>query len=196
MMVSSMLACLQSLSPKATAVAAGSLAAAQDLVARRGTPQLVIVDLKLPDSDGLPTVQAVKDLAPEAKIVVFSATDDAETAQATRLMGTSFISKSSVIRSFAVELRRVLESANLQTSKSPTWGNDAVQALSARQLDVLAELASGCCNREIAERLDISEQTVRTHMRAVFRRLGVQNRTQAGFAYLQWASDNGTTGIL
>ena len=96
----------------------GSLAAAQDLVARRGTPQLVIVDLKLPDSNGLPTLQAVKDLAPAAKIVVFSAIDDDETAQATQLMGAqSFISKSAVIRSFATELRRMLEAANLQTSK-------------------------------------------------------------------------------
>jgi DNA-binding NarL/FixJ family response regulator len=56
---------------------------------------------------------------------------------------------------------------------------------------VLAETASGYRDREIALRLKIGEQTVRTHLSVIFQRLGVQNRTQASMHYMAWAKAHG-----
>jgi len=67
----------------------------------------------------------------------------------------------------------------------------AVDLLTERQRAVLAEVAQGYRNREIALRLKIGEQTVSSHLNTVFQRLGVQNRTQASLQYIAWAKSHG-----
>lgn len=67
--------------------------------------------------------------------------------------------------------------------------------LTPRQVEVLMLLARGMSNAEIADRLNVSEETVRTHLHTIFRQLGVRNRTEATQLYLEWASLRGAHGV-
>ena len=87
MMVSSVQARSLALRPHARIVSASSLAQAKALVTKRGAPRLIVADLNLPDSNGLATLLAVKALAPDATIVVFSAEVDDAIEQTARADG-------------------------------------------------------------------------------------------------------------
>lgn len=180
-------------------VTVGSLVQARKRFLRREPPALIVTDLNLPDSRGLCTLRVLRALAPDVPIVVFSAADEKTTEQnALDLGARAFVSKSALPRHFAQKIRPLL--ANLvprPTMPVPTPGVargtcHPIERLTERQRAVLAEAASGYRDREIALRMKIGEQTVRTHLSAIFQRLGVQNRTQASMHYMDWAKAHDT----
>lgn len=196
MMIRSITASLQALHPdvhaNASVVTVGSLVQARQRLLRRDPPALIVTDLNLPDSRGLDTLRALRALAPDIPLIVFSAADEKTTEQAARELGASaFVSKSALPQNFAQSIRPFL--ANLLPQAHPPAparaGSvpDPIAQLTERQRAVLAEAASGYRDREIALRLKIGEQTVRTHLSVIFQRLGVQNRTQASMHYMAWA---------
>lgn len=179
---------------------ATSLAQAKKRLLRRIQPRLVITDLNLPDSVGLDTLRALRVAAAKIPIVVFSVVDDKATEQAVLDQGAeAFISKSSLPQSFVQKIKPYF--AAFDSFRSP--GNSAsghgvavavthpLSLLTERQRVVLAEVANGYSNREIALRLKIGEQTVHTHLTDVFQRMGVQNRTQASLQYVSWITEHG-----
>jgi two-component system NarL family response regulator len=200
MMVRSITASLEALHPAALAsgsiVIAGSLLQARKRFLRREPPALIITDLQLPDSRGLDTLRALLAVAPGIPIIVFSAVDEKSTEQAALDLGAwAFVSKSALPQNFAEKVRPLLAGLN-QVSEpvhsAPTPANSGktshpVALLTERQRTVLAEVASGYRDREIALRMNIGAQTVRTHLNGIFQRLGVQNRTQASAQYIAWA---------
>lgn len=163
----------------------------------REPPSLIISDLHLPDSRGLGTLHALLVEAPGTPIVVFSACDDKSTERAALALGArAFVSKSALAQDFVQKIRPFL------TMLEPGVGADSPQALPCepphpvalltdRQREVLMEVAHGYRDREIALRLKIGPETVRSHLNAVFHHLGVQNRTQASSVYVAWAKNNG-----
>jgi DNA-binding NarL/FixJ family response regulator len=197
MMASSVQACLSALRPNATSIVASSLAQARDLMATRGEPRLIITDLNLPDSDGLETLAAVKAMAPHAKVVVFSALQNHALAQEALRMGANgVVAKSTGSEKFAEEILRWVDACGLWPApmrSARVVTDDLGKLLSKRQHSVLALLANGQSNREIAQQLQVGESTVCTHVAEVLQRLGVKNRTQASARYLAWTYENGIT---
>lgn len=200
MMIRSIQASLEAMHPAGAAagssvVVVGTLMQARQRLQRPEPPDLVIADLNLPDSRGLPTLRALREAAPRAPIVVFSANDDASIEQAALCMGArAFIAKSALPRHFVQTILSFLPSLDspAKVGTSAPVALHPIDLLTERQRAVLAEVAQGYRNREVALRLKIGEQTVRTHLNTVFQRLGVQNRTQASMQYVAWANSHGT----
>jgi DNA-binding NarL/FixJ family response regulator len=149
---------------------------------QRGGPDLVLLDLNLPDVSGLDGVAALRQRLPEVPIVVISAMDDPDLVRDLEQSGIHrFVSKSAKPAEIIESIRQVFHAAagldRRETPPSPEVGKRT--ALSQRQVEVLQEMATGKSNKEIARSLDIAVDTVRAHVVEILARLGVRNRTEA-----------------
>ncbi len=152
---------------------------------------LVLLDINLPGMSGLDGLQQIRHRMPATPLVVMSASEDRnKVLRAIELGAKGFIPKSStpdvIINALQLVLSggvylpmAVLETVNSSQSKS---GNADGQNLTPRQIEVLMLLAEGHSNKTIANRLAMAENTVRVHVSAILRYLGVNNRTEAGVA--------------
>ena len=143
------------------------------------TPDLVLVDISLPDGGGLASLAALRRHAPEARIVVFSDVDDPEPVRAALAHGAAaYVLKRINPLDLAATLRQTVEGSVFH--RTAALGADRPPAgLSPKELDVLRQLVLGRSNREIARALWISDQTVKFHLRNVYRKLGASTRTEA-----------------
>jgi RNA polymerase sigma factor (sigma-70 family) len=167
---------------------AASLSELRRRLARAGA-DLVLLDVE--QADG-PAAAAVSDVAEEAAVVVISADDDAELvrrslrdgalgyirkdaepAEVLRLVRRAAEGKTALSADMAL---RLAESLRLQRDRATV--EQALASLTPRQREVVALIAEGRTNREIAERLYVSEGTVRNHVARVVEALGVPDRTE------------------
>ena len=148
-------------------------------------PDVILLDLKLPGLDGLAVLEQLKNTT--AKVLVLtSVTDPVAAGRAMREGAAGVLYKDvdpdALVRAIrAVHDGHLLLAAEaagtlLQPATGPGRGLDA---LTAREREVLAELAKGRSNREIARALHVAEKTVKAHVSSVLAKLGVQDRTQA-----------------
>ena len=146
-------------------------------VKQHGTPKLLCLDLKLPDTTGCSGVAAVKKAHPDVPLAVYSASPAADMEEACIEAGADiYIEKSASSHELASALRGLLQAdAEGEEPEPPA----PTGKLSKRQSQLIAMLDQGLSNREIATQLDISEHTVKVHLWRLFRRLGVKSRTQA-----------------
>lgn len=158
---------------------AASIAQAQAQAMRHPDVALVLLDLGLPDSEGLQGLARLREALPDAALVVLSADDSAPTVMDSLEAGAQgFIPKTASPGLMREALARVLDGqvylpeALLQRPTAPA-------DLSERQLAVLRLLIAGRSNKHICRELELSESTVKTHMAALFRKLEVNTRTQA-----------------
>jgi DNA-binding NarL/FixJ family response regulator len=175
---------------------AGDLGEAAELYRQHPDLGLALLDLGLPDQQGLGTLHQWRELAPGVPVVVLSADDRPDTIISAIDAGASgFIPKTVQTRVMQEALSRVLSGGvylpNLPSvhplPDRPEWLDDDLPELGAldsmgfsgRQLDVLRLLVEGKSNKEICRLLTLSESTVKTHLGAIFRKLGVGSRTQA-----------------
>lgn len=148
------------------------------------TPGLVLLDFRLPALNGAEAVRAFRQRFPQALVVVVSASEDRREAQAAMRAGArAFVHKTESMDAIADVIRQVVEGATIE----PRWVMGGAQAatateLTSRQLEILAMLCEGISNKEIALRLGLAVITVKMHVSAIFRALGVVNRTQAALA--------------
>ena len=152
------------------------------LVARTN-PDLVLLDVRMPEMDGLTCLDRIRKQHPDVAVVMLSAYDDPETiASALERGARSFIGKMIDPRDLASALRLVIE-GTVYCTVSGTEPNDAGEAkkagLTPSEERVLEALAKGLSNREIAQELWLTQQTVKFHLTNIYRRLGVTNRTEA-----------------
>lgn len=166
---------------------AGDLNAARAVLAAHPDCTLALLDLALPDSRGLEGIERLREIAPSLPIVVLSADDRPETVLGAIDRGAAgFIPKSADSAAFAAALREVLD-GRVHLPRQALLGADGATSIddaetlgfSPRQVDVLRLLVEGRSNKLIMRELDLSESTVKTHLQAIFRRLGVNSRTQA-----------------
>jgi DNA-binding NarL/FixJ family response regulator len=147
---------------------------------------LVLLDLNLPGATGLSCLTALKKAAPTTPIVVVSAVGDPKIMQDAIMGGASaFIPKSAPGQVLINALRVILAGGTYMPTGivAALRGGDGGAArneLTLRQRRVLELLSTGLSNKRIARALDISEITVKAHVTAIFRKLGVTNRVQAG----------------
>lgn len=196
-------AALQTILPRACSGAQVAEAACQDevmnQVASDSDFDLIVLDLNLPGATGLSCLRYVHDAAPLTPIIVVSGNDDPATMSEARLAGAAgYVPKSAPGDVLVHAIRLVMAggtylpaAAALRHSMSlgSTPADPIGEPLTSRQLRVLRLLTQGLSNKQIARDLEISEITVKAHVSAIFRKLGVSNRTQAANAARRLLSD-------
>jgi DNA-binding NarL/FixJ family response regulator len=163
----------------------------ESTVEKNGPPELFCLDLQLPDTLGMSGVQVLKAKFPDIPLVVVTSSSASEyEARCLEAGADAFIEKSNSPTQIIAALRSLLvteEQAAIEDAATPAGPTK----LSKRQKQLILMLDQGLSNRDIAEKLDISEHTVKVHFWRLFRRLGVNSRTQA----LHFARTNGWLGI-
>ncbi|HCH4659627.1 TPA: response regulator transcription factor [Vibrio parahaemolyticus] len=167
---------------------ADSLDALLALLAKEEEPDLVLLDLKMPGANGMSGLIHLRAEYPDLPIVVVSASEEPTVVSQVKSHGAGafgFIPKSSDMRELVNALNQVLNGdpyfpEGLITNNAAC--NDLAEkiaALTPQQYKVLGMLSDGLLNKQIAYELNVSEATIKAHMTAIFRKLGVKNRTQA-----------------
>lgn len=145
-------------------------------------PDVTIVDLRLPDGDGIDLMRTVRAEFPHARFVVLtSAEGDMDVRRALEAGAQAYLIKGAVRK----EVRQVIKAVHAGQRYIPSDVADKITAHlgtptpTARELEVLQLVAEGLRNKEIAGRLSIGEDTVKMHLRNVMRKLDVNDRTHA-----------------
>jgi DNA-binding NarL/FixJ family response regulator len=156
----------------------------KSLLADGAAPDLVLLDLHMPGMSGFIGLMMLRSEHPAIPVVVVSAAEDAATVQRSLDYGASgFVPKSAPIGTVAEAIRAVLDGQIWAPASAPEAGDTALAEravnLTPQQLRVLAGMAEGKLNKQIAYDMAISEQTVKDHVTVILRKLGASNRTQA-----------------
>ena len=159
----------------------------------RLSPDLVLMDIRMPIMDGVAATGAIVQQYPNTKVLVLTTFDDDEyLAKALRLGAKGYLLKDTEPEELALAIRSIdkghtqlgpglLEKALMLTNVVPSAIEPPaeLQQLTARELEVLRLIASGANNREIAEMLFLSENTVKNYVTNILSRLQLRDRTQA-----------------
>jgi DNA-binding NarL/FixJ family response regulator len=149
---------------------------------RRHRPDVTLMDLRLPGTNGTDALIAIRGEFPEARIIMLSSSDgDGEIQRALRAGASAYVLKSmpqdellAVIRSVHAGRRQVPPAVAARLAE-----HLGEEDLTPRELDVLRLIRDGCKNKQIADKLCISENTVNFHIKNIVDKLGASDRTQA-----------------
>lgn len=183
--------------PDSRLLEAESLARALQQAEQHADLDLVLLDLGLPDASGLEGLQALRAAHPALPVAILSAEQERRTVlEAIELGAVGYIPKSTPRQALQTALTRLLEGQlylpaeilrRPPAAASPRPAEEAPQdaqrrrlaELTDKQLEVLIRLSRGASNKVIARELAIAETTVKTHVSAILRKLGVSSRVQA-----------------
>lgn len=161
-------------------------------------PQIVLLDIRMPDGDGLATLGRIKLDYPDLPVLIFSAYDNPTyIARAVALGASGYVLKS-------IEQEKLIKTIKLAATGDLSWTREELRRvtgalatprlnvdidvpLTQRESEVLRQLALGLTNKEIAHALNISYETVKEHVQHILRKIGVSDRTQAAV----WAVRSG-----
>ena len=178
---------------------AGSIASLQNVLEQIPGPDLILLDLHMPGAHGLSGLIFLRGNFPEIPVVIVSASEDTQVIQRAMHHGASgFIPKSVPLET--------LEDAVSQVLDGEIWLPEAITSLPAKtvaldieqrlasltpqQFRVLGMISEGMLNKQIAYDLEVSEATIKAHVTAIFKKLGVRNRTQAVIAVKELEIDH------
>jgi DNA-binding NarL/FixJ family response regulator len=171
--------------PDLTVVGEASSGTAGVAAARELTPDIVLMDLRMPDGDGVQATGQILEVLPAAKVVVLTTYEtDRDILRAIEAGASGYLLKDASPAELADAVRAA---ARGETVLAPSVASTLVRqvrapappALSAREVQVLRLVAQGRTNAEIGKELFISEATVKTHLLRVFNKLDVADRTAA-----------------
>lgn len=157
----------------------------------RQRPHVVLMDLRMPDVDGVAATARITQQHPDVHVLVLTTYDtDADIVRATEAGATGYLLKDTTRDNL---LEAVRSAAAGESVLAPRVASRLMQrmraredeTLSAREIEVLELVAGGHANKEIARALHVSEATIKTHLVHTFTKLGVDDRTQAVTAALQ-----------
>ncbi|MEX0350602.1 MAG: response regulator [Paracoccaceae bacterium] len=167
---------------------AANLKSAVEAVARNGSPDVIVLDLSLPDVNGLEGLVRLRNMVKAPLIVVSSMADDRIISSAIHAGAAGFVPKHSQREVFQAAFRalregeRFLPPGQVLLDKEEAGPDDAISRLASltnQQTRILQLICEGKLNKQIAYDLSIAETTVKAHVTAIMRKLGVQSRTQA-----------------
>ncbi len=149
-------------------------------------PDVVLLDVQLGDSDAVETAREIRETSPQTRIVVLSMHDDPEVVRELIAVGVrGYLIKNATRHELVSAIRCSLEgthvvlATSLQLLARRTDRAALEHVLSPRELEVTALVAQALSNAQIARRLNLSEATVKRHLRAVFAKLGAVSRVDA-----------------
>ena len=165
---------------------------------RENEPDLVLMDVSMPEMDGLSAARTIRETVPGTAIIILTAHEDkAYVLQALRAGARGYLHKNCTPEELAGAIRTV-RSGDLAISPSIVQNaladgaqnedprpTDSGPRLTHREIEVLRALAEGKSNKQIAQNLYISERTVRNHALNIYKKLRVHDRTQAALYALQ-----------
>ena len=149
---------------------------------RQHVPDVTLMDLRMPDGSGIDVVSAIVAEFPDARIVMLTTFDgDVEIQRSLAAGARGYLLKTTppaelveVIRQVHAGKKRIPQEVAAQLAE-----HIADERLTIREIDVLQHVASGNRNRDIAEQLFISEETVKVHVKHIMEKLGARDRTSA-----------------
>src|SRR5262245_14959511 len=161
-------------------------------------PDVVLLDIRMREGDGLTALGRIKIDRPKIPVLIFSGFDNpAYVARAVALGASGFVIKGLGKEKLIDAIRKAAKGETLWTRDelrrvtgalaTPRLALDVDAPLTQRESEVLKKLATGLTNKEIAQSLDISYETVKEHVQHILRKIGVTDRTQAAV----WAVRNG-----
>jgi DNA-binding NarL/FixJ family response regulator len=156
-------------------------------LAAEHAPDVILLDLKLPVLDGIAVLSELKARGDAARVLVLTSATEPESASLAMRSGAAGVLYKDVDPDALVRAIRAVHDGHLLLApeaagtllRSTSWSWGGLDALTSREREVLAELAKGRSNREIARALGVSEKTIKAHVSAILSKLGVQDRTQA-----------------
>ena len=166
----------------------GSVGSVNELlaIARKSAPDIVLLDLEMPDSSGLIAIERLARIAPETKVVMFTVHESEDTVTAALNAGAmGYVRKGAPAEEIAAAIRDVHAGrmhVQPDVAAQAIGGRRGRSDLSVRQREVLRLIAGGRSNKQIAALLAITERTVKFHVTAIMNKLGVDNRAQAAAA--------------
>ena len=171
-------------------------------------PNVVLMDIHLPGESGIACTARLRERIPDLQVIMLTVYKDIKMIfQALKAGACGYVLKradeSEILQAIAEvraggapmtsEIARMVVRAFVDTSKVPA--SDGTDQLSNREMEILALLAEGCPNKEIASRLSISTATVRTHLMHIYEKLHVHCRTEAAAKYLRTNPHNAAKQI-
>ena len=154
-------------------------------VASKTRPDVVLLDLRMPEGDGLWALREIQRVVPGTKVIVLSMFDDHQhVSQAINDGATGYIVKTIDPDDLPAAIRQTVEgtvfSARAVIDPRKAQHREGPEGLiTERELEILQHVAEGLSNAQIAKALWVTEQTVKFHLSNVYRKLGVANRTEA-----------------
>ena len=186
------------LGPDVRLVEVASIAELEAQLADKADWDLVLLDLNMPGAYGFSGLVLLRGQYPEIPVVMVSAQEDASIMVRSREFGASgFIPKSSSMTDIQQAVSAVLEGdvswppkafEAVQVSAEAKAASEGLASLTPQQFRVLTMVCEGLLNKQIAYELGVSEATIKAHVTAIFRKLGVRTRTQAALLLQQLES--------
>lgn len=186
------------LGPSVALAEAESIAELETQLAYKQDWDLVLLDLNMPGAYGFSGLVLLRGQYPQVPVVMVSAQDEPAVIARAREFGASgFIPKSSSLEIIQRAVQAVLDGDDwwppvtlevAQVSPQARAAGEGLASLTPQQFRVLTMVCDGLLNKQIAFELSVSEATVKAHVTAIFRKLGVRTRTQAALLLQQLAS--------
>jgi DNA-binding NarL/FixJ family response regulator len=151
-------------------------------VFKQHMPDVTLMDLRLPDMSGIDALMAIRADFPEARVIMLTTFEgDVDIRRSLEAGARGYMLKNTPPKELVEVIRQVHKGkkripAEVAAHLAEYYGDDA---LTDREIDVLRHVATGNRNREIGERLFISEETVKVHIKHIMEKLGANDRTQA-----------------
>jgi two-component system response regulator DevR len=165
-------------------------------IAARQKPQVVLLDIRLPDGTGFDACRQILKRSSESRVLILtSVVDDSMVDEAIRSGAHGYLLKEIDGRGLVNAIHDVAAGKSIldpavtarvmQMVKSNTGSRDALASLSPQEKRVLALIAEGCTNKEVGVKLGLSEKTVKNYLSTVFEKLHVSRRAEAAVIYAQ-----------